>query len=165
MNSLCDNCCKCCKLIPALNDGKTVLRDGVHNINDYERSFLTPISQNEALNIDSNYVQHVQKIFPDAAFYSCKKMTDKCTVEEKFSFCKDFPSSPLAFIPENCTCLGYIFLKKEELKSKIRKIKEEIIEYEALIQTDYKNSKSYKKIADNLRRFIDKYAVYGSYDW
>ena len=53
---------------------------------------------------------------------------------------------------------------REEIKQKVRKYKEEIVYYEAMIASGCKEEKAYLKIIDSLRRFIDKYAIYGSHD-
>ena len=56
-------------------------------------------------------------------------------------------------------------MKNEELKRKIRMIKEEMLDYETLIASGDKDSSSYKKIIENLARFITKYKDYGSENW
>ena len=167
MNSLCNNCSLCCRLIPTVNNGECIVRDGIQQIDSDFFKFLSPLSIENARSIDKNYVNYVLNIFPDANFYSCKNLSEEnsCALNELPRFCIDFPATPLALIPEECSCSGHVFLLNEELKSKIRKIKEEILEYEALIKSDEKNSKSYQKIIDNLRRFVNKYAQYGSNDW
>ena len=58
---------------------------------------------------------------------------------------KIYSSNPLVDVPEGCCYSGEIFLKREEIKQKVRKFKEEIIYYEALIASGDKESKSYNR--------------------
>ena len=143
------------------------MRDGFQIPTDEFEKLLTPITSVEACNINQEYVQKVREVFPDARFYSCKALSEgnKCTLEKKPAFCGDFPCSPLAIIPDECGYTGEIFMKNEELKRKIRKIKEEILDYETLIEIGDKDSNSYKRIVDNLKKFIQKYADFGANDW
>ena len=90
-------------------------------------------------------------------------MNDFCEYCELCS--KIYSSNPLVVVPEECCRAGEIFLKREELKQKVRKYKEEIIHYEALINSGDKESDSYKKIIKSLQRSIDKYSACGSHDW
>ena len=61
--------------------------------------------------------------------------------------------------------MGEIFIKSEEIKQKVRKYKEEIIYYEAMIASDCKDKNVYIKILDSLNRFIEKYRQFGADDW
>jgi len=167
MDSLCNQCGICCKLIPVKCADKILVRDGFQIPTTEFEKLLYPLTTEEACNINKNYVEKVRSIFPDARFYGCKGLSEdnQCTIKEKPEFCKEYPSSALAIIPEECGFSGEIFIKSEELKRKIRKIKEEILDYETLIITDSKNAGSYKKIIENLTRFINKYSDFGSNNW
>lgn len=79
--------------------------------------------------------------------------------------CEIYSINPLVDLPEECCCSGEIFLRREALKQKIRKYKEEIIHYEALISSGYKDKNSYIKAIKNLQKFIEKYSVVGSDNW
>ena len=79
--------------------------------------------------------------------------------------CEIYSSNPVAVVPEECRYTGEIFLKREALKQKIRRYKEEIIHYEALINSGDKESASYKKIIKSLQKFVDKYSAFGSANW
>ena len=52
-------------------------------------------------------------------------------------------------------------------KQKIRKIKEEIVHYEALIttSTNKKDIETYSKIIHVHQRYIEKNAIWGALDW
>ena len=168
MSVYCKFCGMCCKLIPVKGEERILVRDGFQMPDDEFINSLKPLSDEEALNINENYVKTVQNMFEDVKFYSCKYLTadNKCFIENnKPSFCKSFPSSPLALVPDECGYLGDIFIKNEELKRKIRMIKQDILDYKTLIEMGDKDSKSYTKIIDNLSRFVKKYEDFGSNDW
>ncbi len=159
MNIFCNGCGMCCKLIPVKSGDNILVRDGFQIIDDEFQSFL--------IKIDTESIDGASReLFSDVEFFRCKYLiNDKCTIDTKPPVCTNYPSSPLAIVPEECACIGDIFIKNEELKRKIRKIKEEILDYEVLISTDDKDSASYKKIIENLNRFVNKYKDFGSEDW
>lgn len=94
----------------------------------------------------------------------CNYLTENNTCS-KLNESNNISGETCIFIPENCEHYGTLFLKLEETKQKIRKYKEEIIYYEAMIASGCKEEKVYKKIIDSLNRFIEKYKSYGSNDW
>ena len=167
MEDLCNRCGMCCKLIPIDIDKQLLLRDGLQEINPAFMESLIPLSMSEARLINENYVENVHNIFPNAEFFKCKHLADDnlCTTFEKDETCKTFPSHPLTFIPDECSYYGEFFIKSEEIKQKVRKYKEEIIYYEAMIASGCKEEKVYLKIIDSLNRFINKYEPFGSKDW
>lgn len=167
MNVFCNGCGMCCKLIPVKNGESILVRDGFQIIDEDFMSSLQELSETDARNINEEYVEKVRSIFPDVKFYSCTHLsTDgKCTLAQEPPICNNFPSTALAIIPEECACVGDIFMKNEQLKRKIRMIKEEILDYETLIENGDKDSASYKKIIENLSRFIVKYKDFGSENW
>lgn len=167
MNVYCNGCGMCCKLIPVKNGDGVLVRDGFQIIDEEFFSGLYELSEETANNINKKYVESVLNIFPDVKFYGCKHLSDnnKCLLKEKPPVCVNFPSTALAMLPDECACIGDIFVKNEQLKRRIRMIKEEIMDYEILIENGDKNSASYKKIIDNLTRFVTKYKDFGSEDW
>ena len=167
MTDFCSKCGICCRLIPIDNESKMLLRDGIQEPDQTFLDSLYPLSIESACNINESYVKKVQNIFPEAQFYSCKYLSDEniCTNSNMPSACKNFPSHPLAIIPDDCGYEGDIFIKNEQLKQKIRKLKEEIIHYEALIASGDKDKNSYAKIIANHTKFIDKYALFKAWDW
>lgn len=74
-------------------------------------------------------MNNFQKELPKRLCLQCKKCSGK------------LPESAFSDIPENCGYEGWIFLKKEEHKQKVRKLDEEII----LLNVKIKNSKSNTK--------------------
>lgn len=167
METFCNFCGMCCKLIPIDLEKLFVLRDGLQELDTTFLDMLVPLTMEEAISINENYVQNVQNLFPDAKFFKCKYLTDDnlCTTFDKHEYCIKFPSHPLAMIPDDCGYYGEIFIKSEEVKQKVRKYKEEIVYYEAMIASGCKEEKVYRKIIDSLNKFINKYAPYGSADW
>ena len=167
MDVFCNGCGMCCKLIPVKSGKKMFVRDGLQELDEDFFKGLIPLSSDSARKINEDYVRKVQEVFPLVKFYSCKHLNSegKCSLEKLPALCYKFPSSPLAIVPDECSYMGDVFMKNEELKRKIRMIKEEILDYESLIAIGDKDSASYKKIIDNLKRFILKYKDYGANDW
>lgn len=156
MDNLCNKCGLCCKYIPVI-DGM-ILRDGKQPI--FEG--LEPLN-----NLNDSYAKMVQNLFKDSQIYTCRYLSDnnECLHPQKPEICKNFPSGATSVIPENCGYSGAIFLEKEKLKQKIRKMKEEIIHYEALMQESPKDSENYQKIITARKNYIEKYKDYGSENW
>jgi len=101
----------------------------------------------------------------------CKHCKINCDYLTEDGFCSKQTEAPnisedsYIYIPENCEHYGILFLKLEEIKQKVRKYKEEIIYYEAMIASGCKEEKVYKKIIDSLNKFIEKYKAFGANDW
>lgn len=166
MSVCCNGCGMCCKILPVKNGEYILVRDGFQLIDEEFMSYLKELSDKKAREISESYVETVTNIFPDVKFYECTNLKDnKCSLDEKPSICKNFPTTALALVPDGCAYTGEIFMKNEELKRKIRMIKEEILDYEMLIESGDKDSASYKKIIENLNRFIVKYRDFGSDCW
>ena len=147
----CLKCGECCKQIFVDFDNKLLYFDGIQTLEDNFAKMLVPIGKKDNLTI-----------------CYCKYLKNKsCTNPEKPSICSIYPSSPFAFIPASCGYYGEIFIKKEAEKQKIRKLKEEIVHYEALlISTVNKREKlQYEKILKTLKNRVQKYSLYGSEDW
>lgn len=167
MEDMCIRCGTCCKLIPVDSEKMLLLRDGLKDIDLAFYESLIPVSIEEARLVNESYVENVQNIFPNASFFRCKYLgaDNLCSTFDKDDSCQAFPSHPLALVPDECGYYGEFFIQSEEIKQKVRKYKEEVIYYEAMIASGCKEEKVYHKIIDSLNRFIDKYAPYGSYDW
>ena len=120
MNNLCVKCGICCRLMAINWEEKVLLRDGIQPLDENFEENLIPFSKSDARNINEYYVKNVQSIFPNAEFFSCKYLSDRnvCTCTPKPEICRNFPSSPFAFLQENCGFTGEIFLKKEAVMQK-----------------------------------------------
>lgn len=147
----CNKCGACCNNIPVDFGRKIMYRDGIQPLGDKFEEFLQPVSTKENI-----------------TFCTCKYLKDNlCVNPEKPEICKVFPYSPLAFLPEGCGFEGEIFLKKEHLMQKIRRLKEEILDYNVQIETtrDKSEQRQLQRIVQAHQAFIDKYKAYGSADW
>ena len=161
MNEFCKYCGLCCKIIPVKN-GKII-----KNNCQIEFENLIKLTYENACNINKQFVEDIKNFVGETDFYKCKYISENnlCTNPNMPETCKNFPADALAIVPEECCYIGEIFLKREELKQKVRKYKEEIIHYEALINSGDKDKSAYEKIIKSLKKFIDKYALYGSRNW
>ena len=141
----CNKCGACCKNIVVDFKRKILFRDGVQTLTD---EFAKMLLKGE--NKDSTTI------------CSCSFLKNNlCSNPNKPKECADFPSSPFAFLAENCGYEGDVFIKLEKEKQKIRKLKEEIIYYNSILSVD----KSVQRIIDRHQTYINKYKIYGSEDW
>ena len=149
--NFCKKCGKCCSEIKIDTNSKIMYRNGIEQVDEAFLSMLEPI-----------------KTDADITYFRCKLLKNNlCTNKEKPDICENYPSFALAFLPDDCGYEGVIFQKQEALKQKIRKLKEEIVHYNALIQTTTNKSEKqqYAKIINSHTKFIQRYKEYGSDDW
>ena len=147
----CNKCGMCCMNIAVDFGQKVIFRDGVEPLTDTFAQMLRPVGTRENI-----------------TFCKCKYMKKNlCLNPNKPVQCTIFPSSPFAYLPEGCGYEGYIFMKNESVRQKVRKYKEEIIHYNALIESCAKkeDARQYQKIITAHQSFINRYAMYGSNDW
>lgn len=141
----CNKCGECCKHIPVDFEKRLLFFDGIQNLTSEFEQMLIPISKTNNI-----------------TFCSCKYLKENlCTNLNKPIECINYPSSPFAYIPDNCGFYGDIFFKLEKTKQHIRRLKEEIIHYQNILSTD----KSLQKIINHHQAIIDKYKPYGSENW
>ena len=148
---LCKKCGMCCSNIPVDFVNKVVYRDGVQRLSDELAILLIPYRKQGNITI-----------------CKCKYLLNKlCTHPNKPLECQQFPSSAFAFLPEDCAYEGEIFIKHEEIKRKIRIIKEEIIDLKAeFVMTDNKQKKEeLTSVIYEKEQEIEKYKQYGAKDW
>ena len=149
--NFCRKCGECCKHICVDFENKKLYFDGIQPLNDDFADMLVPIGKKENLTI-----------------CYCKFLKNNtCSNNQKPVVCNTYPSSPFAYIPLNCGYSGEIFLKNEAEKQKIRKIKEDLIHYEALFKTtsDKHERQQYNKLIQTLYKKIQRFSEYGSEDW
>lgn len=150
-NNYCEKCGACCKYIKVDFEKKILFRDGIQPLTADFESMLEPADSKEQIII-----------------CRCKYLENNlCTNPQKPQECVDYPSSAFAFLPENCGYTGLIFLKLEKLKCQIRKLKEEVIHYEAMIETTSNKFErnQLEKIIKSHKAKINKYHAFGSEDW
>ncbi len=141
----CKKCGACCKNIAVDFEKKVIFRDGIQPLT---KDFADILVKKETRG--------------NVTICSCKFLENNlCNNPNKPQECINYPSSPFAFLPNDCGYEGDIFIKHEHIKQKIRKLKEEILHYETLLAHD----KSVQKIIDRHNAFIAKYKMYGSEDW
>ena len=148
-NDLCKKCGACCRNIKADINAKILYWDGKIELTESFASMLIP---NE----------HADNM------YACKYLKNNlCTNEQKPDICKQYPLSPFVNLPDECDYTGEIFMKREKVKQKIRRLKEEIIHYEALISRtkDKKEQNQLRKIINQHKKQIEKFNEYGSQNW
>lgn len=166
MDDFCKKCGRCCRYIPVDMEKKTIYRDGIKPLDEEFSLLLSPA---DISGIDKRYQAEIMACFPDSEFYTCTYLSEDnlCTNPKKPEICEIYPSAPFAFIPEDCGYEGEVFLKNENFKQKIRRLKEEIVNYEAIISvsTEKQERDSFEKIIKFHRKFINKYSAYGSQDW
>ena len=147
----CNKCGICCKNIPVDFSKKILYWDGIKPLREEFANLINPVSQNDNISI-----------------CTCKYLKNNlCTNPNKPEECIVYPSSPFVKLPENCGYEGKIFIEREKVTQKIRKLKEEILHYQVLadITPNKFERNQLQKIISSHQKWIDKYAPFGSADW
>jgi len=147
INDFCNKCGACCKNIKADMEKNILFWDGELPLTEEFKSMLIPVNNN---------------------IYTCRFLENNlCTNPSKPDICTNYPSSPFVELPDNCHYCGLIFMKREKIQQKIRKLKEEIIHYNTLIETtkDKREQNQFQRIIASHQKQVDKYKEYGSKDW
>lgn len=179
--SLCKMCGQCCRFatVPqTYEELKQLAKEGNQGAIDFLKLFVPYESTEEARKLAPDIVKNVINLHKadgkynenKLRFYHCRFINDNnlCeNYENRPLLCKHFPSTPWAIVPPNCGFSGWLFWRREEIKQKVRKEKEELIELRLL-----KNKTSDKITLDKielveqkLQRNIDLYKKYGSDNW
>lgn len=147
----CIKCGECCRKIPVDFERGLMYRDGIQNLTDEFKKMLSPVVNNGEI-----------------SYCICKYLRGNlCSNPNKPDICTNYPSSPFAYLPDGCVQAGNVFIESEKIKQRIRKLKEEIIDYNILIGTvtNKFERNGLMKIIKRHQQFIDKYSEYGSNDW
>lgn len=141
----CNKCGECCKKIAVDFNKRIIYRDGIQPLSVEFEKLLQPVENKEGI-----------------VLCSCKYLINNlCTNPKKPQECIDYPNSPFAFLPDECGYYGLIFSKKESFMQKLRKLEEEIIHYEALINCSSKDeAKQYQKIIEKHKAYLARYQMY-----
>lgn len=136
---------------PSIEDAKKVSAETVENVIN-------------SLKLDGNYNEK------DMTFYKCKYLDDNnlCTrYEDRLLLCKHFPASPWAIVPPGCGFEGWLFMKREEAKQKIRKVKEELLELQLLKKKTVSPEILLKitAVEKKMLNSVELYKKYGSENW
>lgn len=179
--SFCKMCGLCCRVATTAISYSSLLKmseEGDKSANDFLALFEPYSSVEEARKVSSETVDNIINRFAeegnyskeDITFYRCKYLSDDnlCTkYENREDSCKYFPASPWAIVPPGCGYEGLLFIKREEIKQKIRKIKEELLELQ-LLKAKTTSQDVLLKIASVEKKMlaaIEQYKMHGSYNW
>ncbi|MBQ3819364.1 YkgJ family cysteine cluster protein [bacterium] len=178
---LCKMCGKCCRYVTtskSYEELKRLADTGDKGALDFLEIFEPYESIEAVRNIDAQTVDNIiNTLIADGnfnkenmTFYYCKYLQDDnlCSnYDNRKDLCKHFPSTPWAIVPPNCGFEGWLFAKREEIKQRVRKEKEELIDLKVLKSktTDEETLKKIELVEQKLQRNIDMYKKYGSEDW
>ena len=178
---LCHMCGKCCRVVTTsipYAELKQMAQDGDKGAVDFLSLFVPYDSIESARNVDAGVVDNIiNRLKSDGSFdeneitfYGCKYLQDNnlCSrYETRLDLCKHCPSTPWSIVPPGCGFEGWLFWQREEIKQKIRKSKEELLELK-LLRMRTKDENTLQKIdivEHKIQRGIDFYKKYGSENW
>lgn len=178
---LCHMCGKCCRVVTtsiSYAELKQMEQDGDKGAVDFLSLFVPYDSIESARNVDAGVVDNIiNRLKSDGSFdekeitfYGCKYLQDDnlCSrYETRLDLCKHCPSTPWSIVPPGCGFEGWLFWQREEIKQKIRKSKEELLEL-MLLRMRTKDENTLQKIdivEHKIQRGIDFYKKYGSENW
>lgn len=178
---LCHMCGKCCRVVTTsvpYSELKEKADEGDEGAMDFLELFEPYPSIDAAREVDAGIVDNIierlksdNNFNPDEiTFYGCRFLLDNnlCSrYETRKTLCKHCPSSPWAITPPGCGYEGWLFLKREEIKHKIRKSKEELLELQVL-KNKVTNEETLKKIEAVEKKIVTNIEAYrnrGSENW
>ena len=178
---LCHMCGKCCRVVTtslSYAELKQMEQDGDKGAVDFLSLFVPYDSIESARNVDAGVVDNIiNRLKSDGSFdekeitfYGCKYLQDNnlCSrYETRLDLCKHCHSTPWSIVPPGCGFEGWLFWQREEIKQKIRKSKEELLELKLLrMRTKDENTLQKINIVEHkIQRGIDFYKKYGSENW
>jgi len=175
---LCKMCGKCCRLSTAAtpyDEMLTLSEEGHEGATNFLRIFEPYPSTDEARKDSQEIVDNIINNIADKSqaekltFYKCKYIKDDnlCGIyHDRPELCDRFPSSPWAVVPPGCGFEGWLFVKREELKQKIRKQKENLLTFEVMLQeATPEQAEKIKASIEKTKAIIELYSKYGSADW
>ena len=175
---LCKMCGKCCRVVTTSIPYEELKASKEQGAVDFLSIFEPYPTVEDARKVDAGIVDNIIEGLKEdgnydennMTFYRCKYLQDDnlCgRYETRLTLCKHFPASPWAIVPPGCGYEGWLFLKREEIKQKIRKVKEELIELQ-LLKTKVKDKETLEKIKaveEKMHNSIATYKKYGSENW
>ena len=143
---LCNMCGKCCRVVTTSIPYKGLLEmsaKGDKGAKDFLSLFVPYESIEAARKVDAEVVDNIiNRLIDDGnyredeiTFYGCKYLQDNnlCSrYENRLDLCRHCPSSPWSIVPPGCGFEGWLFWQREEIKQKIRRSKEELLELNLL---------------------------------
>lgn len=178
---LCHMCGRCCRVVTTSKtyaELKQLEAQNDEGARDFLKIFIPYSSIEAAREVDKELVNNIiEQLTEDGnycestmTFYGCKYLLDDnmCSIyEERPALCRHCPSTPWAIVPPGCGFEGWLFMKREEDKQKVRKAKEDFLELQ-LFKKKTNDPEVLKKIAsveNKIQHTIDNYKKYGSENW
>ena len=178
---LCNMCGRCCRVVTtskSYEELKALQAENDEGACEFLKIFVPYPSIEAARAVDKELVDNVINLLIEdgnydetkMTFYGCKYLREDnlCSIyEERPVLCRHWPSTPWSIVPPGCGFEGWLFLKREEAKQKVRKAKEDLLELK-LLKTKNPTEDILKKISSvehKIQTTIDMYKKYGSYDW
>ncbi len=178
---LCNMCGRCCRVVTtskSYEELKALQAENDEGACEFLKIFVPYPSIEAARAVDKELVDNVINLLIEdgnydetkMTFYGCKYLREDnlCSIyEERPVLCRHCPSTPWSIVPPRCGFEGWLFLKREEAKQKVRKAKEDLLELK-LLKTKNPTEDILKKISSvehKIQTTIDMYKKYGSYDW
>lgn len=178
---LCHMCGKCCRVSVTSKTYQELLalvEEGDEGAKDFLKVFEPYSSIDAAREVSRETVDNILLHLKDdeafdenkVTFYRCRYIQDDnlCSIyKERPELCDRFPSSAWAVVPPKCGFEGWLFQKREEIKQKIRKQKENILTLEAMLneaQTPEQTEKI-KDLIEKTKKTIGLYSNHGSEYW
>lgn len=178
---LCKMCGKCCRVTTTDKSYQELLelvKQGDEGASEFLRVFEPYANIEEARKVGADTVDNIVnnlKAFGKyeegkVDFYKCRYIQDdnRCGDYENRPFlCKFAPASPWTVFPPDCGFNGWLFKKREEKKEMVRKMKENIIDFEAMlpnINTPEQLEKLLHAI-ETSKKTIALFDKFGAKDW
>lgn len=174
---MCGRCCRLATTFQSYEELKKFAQEGDKGAQDFLSIFEPYLSIEAAKQVDAPIVENLLKRLEtciekpeNVTFYKCKYIQDNnlCGIYEKRpELCDRFPTSPWAIVPPGCGYEGYMFQCREEIKQKIRKHKEDILDWQAALKTeqDPQRKSMLESAIEKATNIIEHYAKYGSKNW
>ena len=178
---LCNMCGRCCRVVTtskSYEELKALQAENDEGACEFLKIFVPYPSIEAARAVDKELVDNVINLLIEdgnydetkMTFYGCKYLREDnlCSIyEERPVLCRHCPSTPWSIVPPGCGFEGWLFLKREEAKQKVRKAKEDLLELK-LLKTKNPTEDILKKISSvehKIQTTIDMYKKYGSENW
>ena len=178
---LCHMCGRCCRLSTtpySYEELKAQVAEGHPGASDFLELFEPYPSIEAARECDAAIVDNIIAGLKEVdkydektlTFYRCRHIMDNnlCGIYlNRKELCDRFPSSPWAVAPPGCGFEGWLFMKREERKARIRRLKESILDFEIMREENSTPEQVVKINAaiEKTNDIIAFYSKYGSADW
>lgn len=177
---LCLMCGKCCRVVTApftYKEMTELANNGHEGAKDFLSIFEPYPSIEAAREVHPEVVDNIlinlentNNSLEEVTFYKCRYLLDNnlCNrYKNRLELCERFPSSAWAVIPPGCGYEGWLFQYREELKQKIRKQKESLLELEIELNKDHtpEMKLNIEVTIQNIKNTIKAYSKYGSEHW